>query len=488
MKHLFSKIDSTIAMLVAFVLILVAAALWASPSDLVGITLATQSIFSFTSRANPNLLSRRAYLQQWRDHPFGKFVAPEFVKGNTGKDTSESNLPQPGDAKFTGAPIEVFEEFIKMGKTDMDIPVRNRLTGLPVHGDKPVKGTGERSILMYRSVQINYTRKAYNPPTGMSLQIVKDYADQVAFNADEQLRTWLNDYHPGNFILSMCTGYSRDLLMPSASGGRAETIISHPHFYTAGAGKVSYGGGRPGSAGYEASVEAAVNGLTDTAGDYMSLQFLKNLKIEAIRNKIAPVLIKGGHKFFMVWITDAQWVQLQNDADWKDFYKRIPEPFVSHPVVTGAVAMYDGMCIYVDQDLFAAHTNANSGGVVTAGKVWYGPLPTSAEAAAGITVGNFIEDIDTGDVKVGFIVGASALSVGVGVPQGKDGRFGSKIQYTDLVDDHGFVQEIAISMIQSVVRNDIFDRDGYVLTAGDFYENTSSLAFATYSPQALSWS
>jgi hypothetical protein len=45
-------------------------------------------------------------------------------------------------------------------------------------------------------------------------------------------------------------------------------------------------------------------------------------------------------------------------------------------------------------------------------------------------------------------------------------------------------------MIQSVVRNDVYDTTGMLvdnisqaaLNAGDFFENSSSLAFATYSP------
>lgn len=455
-----------------------------------GVILAAASLWSYTSRANPNLLAQKMYLQQWRDHPFGRWVAPEYVKLR-GTDTSLPVQPLPGEAKHVGAPIEVFEDFVKYGKTDLSIPVRVRLTGDPVHGDSPLKGTGERISVAWRNVKINYTRKAVTPPTGTSLQIIKQYADKIAFDAADQLRIWLNDYHPGNFILTMCAGASADLINPSSLGGRAVGIVSHPNFYVAGSGKVSYSGGRPGTAGYEGAVESALNGLSGAAAeDKMSLALVRNLRAEAVRLKIQPIGLKAGLRRYIMWIKDSQWNQLQTDADFKDFYKRLPTELNTTAWATGAVCDYDGVLIYVDQDLFCAHTNTSSSGVVTSTKVWYGPLPSAARKARGYTYNNWINNLDTGNLAVGFLVGQSAMSVGVAVPQDQSGKFGPKITFTDEIDDHGFIQEIGMSMVQSVVRNDVYDVDGQIagLSAGDFFENTSSLAFATYSPYALGWS
>jgi hypothetical protein len=57
------------------------------------------------------------------------------------------------------------------------------------------------------------------------------------------------------------------------------------------------------------------------------------------------------------------------------------------------------------------------------------------------------------------------------------------------VEDYENVKGIGVDTIQSVVRNDIFDQDGKIsgLTAGDFYENTSSMVIASYSPYALKY-
>jgi hypothetical protein len=437
------------------------------------------SVFQYASKMNPVLLARLMYLQQWRDNPFGKWVGPEFV---TNSGMASTSVPvQPSGPKWTGAPIEVHEEFVKAGRTDMDIPIRNRLTGRPVYGDAPLYGKGERAVVTFRSIPINYTRKAYNPPTGMSEQIVKQYADKLIGDANNFLRQWWNDYHPGNFILTMLAGASSDLITGTPLGGRGIGIVSHPNFFCAGSGQVSYAGGRPGTAGYEASVEAALDGLTNTPEDKMSVGLVKNLRVEANRARINPIVVKGGFKFYAMWISDAQWVQLENDPDFKDIYKRLPIGDVaSHPLLNSAVAYIGGVCIFVDMNLWGARTNASDSDV-SAGTVEYGPAPTAAERAAGHKVGNWVpnESRDTNDRKIGFLVGQQAMSVGVG----------KNMEFTEEIADHGFVKEIGINTIQSVVRSDVYDKDGLVagLSAGQFHENTSSLVFATYSPDALPW-
>jgi hypothetical protein len=435
------------------------------------------SVFSFTSRANPNLLAERMYREQFKRNKFAQWVAPNFIRATRG--TEEVIAPLPDGPRWTGAPIEVHEEFVRMGRTTLDIPVRNRLYEDPVDGDKALLGTAERARITVRTVRINYTRKAYAPPTGMSLQIVKKYADNLVEQADSYLRTWWNDYHPGNFILTLCAGYSKDLLAPTTEGGRAQTIMSHPNFFTAGAGQVTWASGRPGTAGYEGAVESALNGLSDTASDKMSPDLIENLVLEAGRAKIAPIVTKDGFEFYPIWINDSQWSQLRNHADFKDWMKRLPVGLTNNPLGNNAEAYIAGGAIYTDPNLFAAYTNAIDSNV-TAGLPEYGPRPTAAGYNLGYQVGNTITQFDTGNLRMGLLVGASCMSVGVG----------ERMDFTEEISDHGFLKEIGIATIQSVVRSDIFDQDGLVagLSAGDFYQNTGSLAFATYSPYALAWS
>jgi len=434
------------------------------------------SIFEYTSRANPRILAERMYRQAFKQNKFAQWLAPNFIKAG-GKE--EVGTLGPNGPKWTGAPIEVHEEFVRMGKTDMDIPVRSRLTALPVYGDQPLKGKAERAVITFRSVKINRTRKAYSLPTGMSLQIVKKYADNLVSEADSYLRQWMNDYMPGNFIQSILAGYSDELVHPTTGGGRGQTIMSHPNFFVANAGQVSYSGGRPGTTGYEAAVEAAINGLTDVAACHMRPGLIKNLVFEAARKKIAPITLENGFRFYPVWLSDSAWAQMQNDSDFNALYRELPEGYKTHPLLTGAVAKIGGAILYADMNLWTAYTNAIDANV-TAGTVQYGPRPSTSELGEGRKVGNWIENLDQGNIAIALLIGQSCLSVGVG----------ARPSFTEQWDDHSNVKEVGIEQIISVVRNETFDHDGLVpgLTAGDFYENTASLAVATFSPFALSYS
>jgi hypothetical protein len=450
-----------------------------------------QTIFSLTGRLNPNLLSERMFRQQWKKNIFGMFVAPNFIKAS--RETSDTVLPGPeadAGAKLTGSPIEVFKEFIKRGKTNLDIPVRLRLTGRATLGDKALEGTEEAARITFRTVRINLTRKAYSNPSLMSAQIAAPYLGNLMEEANEYITDWWNDYHPGNFIHAMLNGVSFDLLAPTLLGGRAVARVSHPNFYTAGAGQVAYSGGRPGTAGYEDLVQEAIDGLTNVAGDYFSADMVNSLVLAANRHKVKPIMMKAGFRRFLIFISDAQWAQLQKDSDFLEFYRGLPNELDDHPLATGARADLFGALIYVDQNMWGARTATNPVGASApaANVVEYGPAPSAAQRSAGYTVANWIEDRDTSDRKCGFLIGEGALSVGVGIPVAGGVR-GRSMMFVEESADYGAVSGIGVQTVQSVVRADIFDHDGVVtgLSAGDFYENTSSLVFATYSPDSLSF-
>jgi hypothetical protein len=277
----------------------------------------------------------------------------------------------------------------------------------------------------------------------------------------------------------MLSGASLDVVSPATLGGRALGYVSHPNMVVAGSGLVSYTGGRPGTAGYEASVEAALNGMADDPKYYMTVALIRNLVVEAARLKIGRVVLQNGFEFYPLWLSDSAWIQLMLDPEFKDFYKRLPEGLKGHPLATGAESYIAGAALYPDLSLWGARTNASDGNV-TAGTVEYGPAPTSAQRGLGRKVGTWTNQLDTSDISMALLIGQSCMAVGVG----------EKISFTDQLDDHGQVQEIGIKTIQSVVRSDVYDRDGKVpgLSAGDFYENTSSLAVATFSKHTLKYS
>lgn len=444
------------------------------------------TIFSLTGRANPNILAEKLYRQQWKRNSFGLWVAPEFIKAT--RDTSDVVVPGVDESgvKFSGSPIEVFKQFVTQGKTTLDIPVRVRLTGQPVYGDVPLKGKEESGKIVFRTVKINLTRKAYMKPSLMSAQITLPYLENLMMEASEYLTQWFNDYHPGNFIAAITAGGSIDLLQGTALGGRGQAIVSHPNMYILGGTKVTYGSGRPGSSGYETAVTTAVDGANSSTTNAVTMKKVQGLILEAQRLKVQPLVMKAGFRRFAIWLGDAQWIQLQQDTDFKEFYRRLPNELDNHPLATGARADIAGAIIYVDQNMPHAVTNTNYDTGLQqppANKTWYWPQPTTSEYAAGAVVGDMITRRCDQARKVGFLIGQSALSVGVGVPV-SGGKKGPSMQFVEQFDDYGAISGIGISTVQSVVRSDIYDQDGVIsgLSAGDFYENTSSLVFVSNSP------
>jgi hypothetical protein len=307
--------------------------------------------------------------------------------------------------------------------------------------------------------------------------------------ANQYLTDWWNDYHPGNFITTMCAGSSTDLLAGTASGGRNLSIVSHPNFYGLGVGAVAYTGGKPGTAGYEAAVEAVLNQMTSVNTNAVTVARIQALVLTAQRLKIQPIVMKAGFRRYAIWISDAQWFQLQQDQFFKDWYKRLPNELDNHPLATAARADLGGAIIYVDQNMPAAYTNANferSDSKPVAGHPEYTVTPTAAERASGLKVGDMINNRPSGNIKIGFLIGQSAMSVGIGVPVFGNKK-GPSMSFNEQFDDFGAVSSIGIATVQSVVRNDIYDLDGMIAgnTAGDFQENTSSLVFSSYSPDTL---
>jgi hypothetical protein len=437
------------------------------------------SVFALTSRANPNILAELMQREQWWDSKFGRWVAPNFIQNGGGME--EVGSIGPDAPKWTGAPIELHEEFIKLGHTALDIPVQTQLTERPIFGDKALKGTAERARIVFRSVPVNYTRKAYAPPTGMSYQVVKKYADDLVFSADKQLRTFWRHYHPGNFILTMLAGASLDLIAPADEGGRAVPLHSHPNFFVAGQGQVSFTGNSytnlPFTDAYEADVATALAGLNSIGGP-MTVALIENMAVVAPRKSINRIVTQKGFDFYPLWMSDAQWKQLQRDPEFREMFKQMPPGFSGEPLATGCVAFIAGCAIYTDLNLFGARIHDTDPNVPV-NTVRYGIQPELEDLQKGYTIGNWVPNLDTSNLKIAMLLGQGAMSVGVG----------ERMVFTELIDDHEFVKEIGVRTIQSVVRSDILDFDGLTgLAAGSFYRNTSSLVVATKSPHGLLWS
>lgn len=456
------------------------------------------SIYNFSN--NPELrtlLSEKMWRQMWRGHRMSRWCAPQFVRDNRPKEEVESVGPKAG-TKWTGAPVEVQNAFISEGRTDYLIPIKNRLTQHEIFGDDPRRGTAEAYSYGFQSVYINRSFKAVAPPTGTNYQKVKQWARDLVGDTHSDLNDYLRDNLSSSIYLSLFTGWSRDLLNYGSGGGK-KTIRSHPNFYAAGYGRVGMNptgtdyatGGRPGTTTYEATIASALNAMSDPALQGCNVNFIKNLAFEASRQKIQKITMESGFQFYPVWIKDAAWQQFQNDPNYSGLAKSL---FISelskHPLGNG-MQIYVGECaIYADNEMPAAYTAANGvlGGGGDSGvtvSVEYGPRPTAGDRAAGFSFNSATGLLDTGNIAMGALIGQSMLTVGMA----------EKPSFTEEIWDHENGHEVGVQWYQSIVRNETYDTLGIIinpvtgsnLTAGDFFENTSSIGFATWSPYAMSY-
>lgn len=432
------------------------------------------TIFGRAESINPNLLAERMMRQSFRKGRFGQFVGGDIYKPKKDDVGSLGRL----NPAFSGKPIDVFDKFVTVGHTKMLIPVKLRLTGMPHHGDTNPVGRAEAYRVAYREVEINQTGKTLSLPVGMSAQITKQYAQELILSANADLTEWNSNYWGlGNYNLAMLAGYTRDLVAPTTQKGVGKSYVSHPNLFTAQGGQVTYAGGRPGTAAYEAAVAAALNGLANTSSDYMSPAVIRAMVAEAQRKKIAPVEFEKGMELYPIFLKDSQWIQLSNHPDFKEKFQRVMIEVAKNPLFNGAYAITDGAVIYPDKELWCAYTTADDANV-TADTVEYGPRPTAAERSLGYKLGNYIENPDTGNKAGAVLLGAAALSVGIG----------ERLKFTEYEGPHGSSREIGVQYIISGCRNDVYDTDGKITgTANNFYENTSSLVCFTYSPYALAW-
>lgn len=428
-----------------------------------------------------NLLDKKMRLMMYWGSRFADLIGVNFLTKMGREEEVVALGPGRTLDRFVGAPIETVNGFIQEGRTDMLIPHVSRLTGLPVaFGDMPVEGKEEAFRHAYRSVYINRTTHACAPPPegSMQAQQFKQWKRWLMNSAEPALRQWFQDYFPSNLLSAMLYGYSRDLISPAAAGGRALGRVSHPNMIIAGSGRVSYSGGRPGTSGYEASVESALNGLTGAVGQGMSVALLRNLAQEAPRMKIKPIASKSGYTLYPYFGSDAQWMQLRADPEFKEFALALNiAKMEEHPLAHLGVAVVDGIIFITDLKMWCAYTHSDDA-LITEGEVEYGPRPTAAQRAAGHYVGNTIENLDDGDKAVGILMGESALTIATG----------EEVSLKSNVEDYERVKGYGLDFIKSAVRNELYDKLGLMgLTAGQFLENNHSAVAVTYTPHEFTY-
>lgn len=409
----------------------------------------------------------------WQRSIFGAMMGK--IRGQQSPLNPIANTFGMADLKPTGMPIEVLEDFASIQTTKLDIPVFYPLGGYGITGKEIGTGKGQRPKLGNIPVEINTKMQVYNPidhkmsKYALNKEIMQK---QLLQKSNDYLLDWFGRYLSMQPHFGLLEGASDNLT--DATYGIGVGRSSHMNMYvadTAGAVKVAFSNTK---ATYEASVVAALTGLTNTDSDKMRTLLLEDIIYQAQHtHRIQKAKIFGG-EYLIIVMSDSDALNLQRDDEWNDRQKLVGERNpITNPLFTGKIAgLYAGALILIDSCTPSAYVTGDSGFVAsksttgTTGGVMYG-----AADAAGIPT--YMDTaVDSGHKKPTYLFGQSALALGKI----------DEIGFNEEKSNFGNFQEVAADVTFGVKRSDIVDADGYFGKTGDKrIENVSSLVLFTYS-------
>jgi len=366
----------------------------------------------------------------------------------------------------TFKPIEVLTDFQHQGGWDMDVPIYYPLTEVPVYGDNPALGKEEKRKWAYKKAVINQVRKPVLTRDGLMGERALDpkLVMQIMENAKDELVDYnrrLQAYYPYDALLR---GYSQNILAPKADGGMGDiyTQRSHPNFFVAGSGQVTFS---QTPATYETNVATALDALT--SANVMNTTVLENMILHASRLRIQRTTV-GKFALYPIIMSPSQGLQLLQDTKFLDAQKMLTQVKGElSALFTGALEVYPyrSAVIIIDENCPGVWTNGDTGYDSTRGTINYGNANPIANP------------IHATDRRLAILLGASAVACGHAVSLGFESE----------TWDYKNKKSEASYCVIGYNRCDIYDNDGMFGTAGDFKENTSSLVVATYSPQNPTW-
>lgn len=362
----------------------------------------------------------------------------------------------------TGNLIDVVKEFEREGSVYMDVPILYPLTNQPTFGAQRLRGREEVRKILNKKVAINQIRHGIQlQDNKMSSQVLKKPEVRMALmeKGTADLQDWFSRWLAMQPYFSLLHGFSDNLT--DGSYGVNMTPKSHPNFYVAETGKATWSDT---PATYELNVGTALAGLTNTANDYFSTKVIRNMIYLARTHRIQPVKLNGS-EYYLIWIHPAQARQLQADTDWKNAQLYANVRGKDNPLFTGVIEAkeYEGALIMIDDTI--PHCTIRR---------------DESEQVEGVNYGvsgYMANPRSTGALKPAILTGAGAITAG----------YGSELEFASEDDDYMQFLGEGAGMICGFERADIIDSDGYFGTAGKFYENTSSLVYATYSPDAIAF-
>lgn len=432
----------------------------------VGVMAAFGGMYNTDDQHYRKLLRKKMEYVVWNLPVWSQFMGVQ----DTSRNQKVHKFGTPSGFKPSGKPIEVIKDFMHNGRVNMDIPVMYPLTDQPTYGMKQLLGNEETRRWANKTISINQVRHGvksqdnkYSKQTLMNPEFVKELMLSNTTYLSDHFKRW-QAAQPG---FAYVQGYSDNLVSSVADGGLAITRKSHMNTYMAGSGKVTWSATH---ATYEASVNAGMDGLTDTSSDHMSTTVIENMIYVASHNhRIQP----DSSGYYNIVISDAAALQLQADTKWQAVQRSaFQSAGEKHPELQGkVVGYYQKARIIVDETLPSAYVT---------GETPYTNARSTTGDNTGVCYGLsafLATPVDTGARKPAILIGNSSMACGVA----------SEINFE--TEEYDYKQDLrdGADMIIGYEICDIVDADGKFTTAGDRYENVSSLVCWTYSPSSASW-
>lgn len=180
--------------------------------------------------------------------------------------------------------------------------LEQNMRGAPTYGDAEVR-VGDYLAYLHQNIILNKLDTPAVPVIEeMSAMRVKEVISNPESRIRGQITMYLAEQYTYDVLDGFFKGMSRNLQEPKANGGRALDLglgagiqCSPENFLIAGSGFVS---GTGGSGAYETQLISDLNGLEDTAGDYITRDFIHNMRYAVSQRKVAPMAETDGRE---VW-------------------------------------------------------------------------------------------------------------------------------------------------------------------------------------------
>lgn len=246
--------------------------------------------------------------------------------------------------KTADSMIQIKDETNRQAGSKITFGLRMQLRGQGVSGESQLEGNEEKLVFRNDSLQVDQLRNAVLNVGAVSQQ-------RVPFDLREEAKSGLVDWWADRIDAA---------LMNQLAGNTAQTDIKYtgmnsPALPTAGL-RVFAGTSKDGEAGSGNIGLVGTGAQTALAsGDKFTLSLLTQarIKAETATLPIRPISV-GSQKVYVCFIHPYQAYQLKSDtsgATWYDIQKAAMTggEVTNNPIFTGAIGMYDGVVIHVDQ-------------------------------------------------------------------------------------------------------------------------------------------